>query len=379
MKKISYLVLILVMTILITPTVFAKGNVEIKSIELESKSKSVDVNSEPTFKGLEMNFGLSFKQPGDYARYEVIIKNNSDKEFQISEDTSFNTSKYITYKYEVDKILKAKGETTVHVTITYEKAVAPELLVSGKYSEQNKAVVQLQNEEGEVVNPNTRLGISLVIIVLFIASIVVAILLNKQYFTKYSSLFMILIIFLLPIFVFAIDTLKLTINVDVEIEKGYEVSYELYNHYIKYTERSNYDMSDANCYEKYYIGEEKEENRYDYCSGFRIKDERLYGALDEVDLREIDEFYSIQTYDYNTNMDNCRSDDNKVYYCLPETSLETRDGVYEWKYKEKDYKNLKFKDYNDSSFDENNTIYVNAPQKFIMPDHDIIFYESIDR
>ena len=50
MKKISYLILTLLITLLITPIVFAKENVEIKSIDLEFKSTNVGENSKPTFK-----------------------------------------------------------------------------------------------------------------------------------------------------------------------------------------------------------------------------------------------------------------------------------------------------------------------------------------
>ena len=59
----------------------AKESIEIKSIELDSKSENTIVKSEPTYSGLEMNYDLSFKTTGDYVKYKVIIKNTSDTDY----------------------------------------------------------------------------------------------------------------------------------------------------------------------------------------------------------------------------------------------------------------------------------------------------------
>jgi hypothetical protein len=380
MKKISYLILTLLITLLITPIVFAKENVEIKSIDLEFKSTNVGENSKPTFKGLEMNFDLSFKKQGDYAKYEVVVKNNTNTDFQISEDTSFNGSKYITYKYKVDKILKAKGETTVHVTITYENPVDDKLLTEGKYSEKNSAVVQLQNEDGEAVNPNTYQGISIVVIILFVASIAVAIALNKQDFAKYG-LFILIGLCLIPLLASAIETLKLTINVDVEIKKVYEVNYS-FDALIKETEKSQYNMKHAYCRTIIYVGEVKEENKYQYCENVIRKDEKVYGAGETVEVM------SFAYKDFIDVLNACERTDDDAWVCTVDEYSSVADRkVDEWDYgmspsgfdefivKDNDVATMNFTGDNNSIDPEHNWAMVKTPTTFTMPDHDVLFYQ----
>lgn len=375
MKKISYLMLIIFMSLLIAPIVYAKGNVEIKSIELEKKSENIVINSEPTFKGLEMNFDLTFKKLGDYATYTVVVKNNSDKEFQISEDTSFNTSKYITYKYDVDKILKANGETTIHVTITYEKEVDAKLLASGKYSEKNKAVVQLQNEKVEEVNPNTGLGISIVVIVLFVASIAVAIVLNKKEFARYG-LFVLAIACLVPMLVSAIETLKLTINVDIEIKKTYEVAYA-FNGFVKETEKSQYDMTYADCYETYYIGEKKADNKYMLCNNILKKDEKVYAPGEKVDVK------TVEVLGFINGGDTCENISDNTWLCNEELEIE-KFNIDNWEYGysrvaseeypifDDDNKTMKFTN-SDGEMNWEDGIIFDLPATFTMPEHNVLF------
>ena len=60
MKKIQYFVISFFLYVILMPVVFASENIEIQSIELDSKSINTVINAEPTFNGLEMNFDLSF-------------------------------------------------------------------------------------------------------------------------------------------------------------------------------------------------------------------------------------------------------------------------------------------------------------------------------
>ena len=149
MKKIKYLFFAILLSIFLFPNVYAKDSVYIKSITLDSSSNNTSINDKPTFSGLNMNFDLGFKEVGDYAKYKVVIRNDSNTDYNISEDTSFNTSDYIKYTYEVENKLKAKSESIVYVTVKYNKKVDSSLLVNGKYIENNKAVVQLANKDGK--------------------------------------------------------------------------------------------------------------------------------------------------------------------------------------------------------------------------------------
>ena len=54
----------------------AASSIEIKSVELDTKSENTVINSEPTFNGLEMSYNLTFKEVNDYAKYKIVIENN---------------------------------------------------------------------------------------------------------------------------------------------------------------------------------------------------------------------------------------------------------------------------------------------------------------
>ena len=159
MKKIFNLILILLLTIILIPNVYAKEDVEIESINLIKNSEKTTELSTPTTNGLKIGFDLSFSDIGDYATYEVIINNNTNKEYEINNETKFNTSKYIDYKYEFKEKtnrIKPKSKATLYITITYNYPVPLSELKDGKYIENNEMAISLSNEE----NPNTFNNIS---------------------------------------------------------------------------------------------------------------------------------------------------------------------------------------------------------------------------
>ena len=232
------------------PNALAKEGIGIKSIELDSKSDNIVVKSDPVFSGMDMNFDLSFKTKGDYAKYKVVVKNDTDTDYRISEDTSFNVSEYITYKYDVSNELKAKSESIVYVTITYSKEVESSKLVNSKYTELNKAVVQLLDKDGNVVklsdikNPKTGYSLSLLVMVLLVVVSVVLLLFNRKKSVKYMSILLIGGLLSVPVLVCAVETLVLTINVKVEILESYPVKYVVHDT-IKTSEKENYEIFDS--------------------------------------------------------------------------------------------------------------------------------------
>ena len=386
MKNFKYIVFALIIGLIFIPNVFAKGDVEIKSIDLVSKSDNTTIKADPTFSGLEMNFDLAFKTKNDNAKYKVVIKNDTNTDYQISEDTSFNTSEYISYSYKADSVLKAKGETTVYVTITYSKEVDSSLLVDGKYSETNKAIVQLMNEDGTIVNPKTSTANVIILIALLIGTIIIVSLLKKNHKLKYSTMILIIGIVSIPTVVFAIETIKLTMNVKVSIEKGYEVGY-LINNYpviVKDSELSSYNMVDSECL-TLYVGTVSDDNKYNYCHGDIIKkDGRLYSAGETVQLKTIklryidllsepiqqspgvflstdgvvyEDGFDIRGWEYNTNVSN----------------------AFGYLYSNNDKSLMNFRYYDFDSWDDHGYFVVSSPQSFTMPAHNVLFKNYVEQ
>ena len=387
----SLLLIIVLFGIIFIPNVFADNKVKIKSIDLVEKSENTTINSEPKFNNLVMDFDISFKAQDDYVKYKVVVSNNTNVDYKISEDTSFNESQYMTYKYDVEKDLKANGETIVYVTITYSKEIDSSKLANGKYTESNKAIVQLLDSKGQVVNPNTSSSIVMILINLFIVLFVSILLVIKVRNKKAISLVLIVGLSLIPITTYAVETLKLAINVNVEIEKGYEVVYLLNNDrlYLTDDELKDWDLSDATCDKIYNIIDGSNTKKYTYCEGnLFYKDNRLYSVGEKVDLKIIKERdFDLGYYDPETNLFKyCSRDSNNnlVFNCNSNGNEKIYDHDY-WYYNyvfprkynypffDTDKDIMKFSSIDYDVWDEKKVVGLDGAVTFTMPDHDVLF------
>ncbi len=386
----SFLLIVTLLGIMFIQNVFADNKVGIKSIELVEKSENTTINSEPKFNNLEMNFDVAFKAKDDYVKYKVVVSNNTNVDYKISEDTSFNDSPYMTYKYDVEKDLKANDETVVYVTITYSKEIDSSKLAEGKYSESNKAIVQLLDRNGNTVNPNTSSSIVMILINLFMVLFISILLLIKFKGNNVIPMILILGLSLMPITTKAIETLKLTINVNVEIEKAYKVTYYFIDDWIYLTdeELKDWDMSGAKCEKIYNIDDGISVQKYTYCSGSLLyNDSKLYYAGEKVDLKSIKvRLFNLGEYDYENDLyEYCSKDSNNnlIFNCNSNSKEKSNDQDY-W------YYNIKFSyQYNYPFFytdkdimnfdkiidewDRKKRFGVDAPASFTMPDHDVLF------
>ena len=392
MKKYFSLFLIIVLfEIMFIPNVFADNKVGIKSIELVEKSENTTVNSEPKFNNLEMNFDVAFKAKDDYVKYKVVVSNNTDIDYKTSEDASFNESQYMTYKYEVEKDLKANDETVVYVTITYSKEIDSSKLAEGKYSESNKAIVQLLDKNGNTVNPNTSSSIVMILINLFLVLFVSILLLIKIKGNKVVPMMLVLGLSLIPITTKAIETLKLTINVNVEIKKGYVVDYlfEDDDIYLTDEELKNWDMSDAACDKTLNIIDGSNTKKYIYCEGNMIyKDNKFYSAGDIVELKTIESrYFHLGEYDFDTGVPkhcsvdsndssilNCDSNVKEYFHDLIVYDYSKKNSnKYNYSCFETDKDVMNFSKINKDRWKDYGYLKLEVPVSFTMPDHNVLF------
>ena len=265
MKKLLFTVLI---CLLFIPFVFAENLVEIESIELIDFSDTAKEKTEPTHEGLEMNYDVSFGEVDDFVKYKIVVKNNSDVDYKISEKELFNESHYVKYTYEVGELLKAKSSVEVYLTISYNKEIDEIDFTNGVYEETNKAIVKLLDENNEEVNPNTKSSAIMFIIfgiaiLLFLASVFM---LLKEKRSRYVGFMMIFGIIVIPFVVKAIEELILQANVKVEVKNYYTVKYN-YRRSMALRENeledNGYTLGECTIF---YNGTETEENKYYNCS-----------------------------------------------------------------------------------------------------------------
>ena len=280
--------------------VYASDGVTIKSIDLVDKSINTTEASKAKANGLSMDFDLKFKEVNDYAKYKIVVENKDSKDYKISVDSNFENSKYISYKYDNADVLKANSDTEFYVTVTYNKKLDESNYVDGKYSEKNSAVLKLSDG---VNNPKTfNNSWSLIILVVMCVTLIFLFKNKKNRGMNVLVLFSLLSV---PLFVKAIDYLKITVNSNVVIEKGYSVDYAIEHGFIKASEVDNYDLLYGDChnYEKIYVGSISEENRYLYCEGIIYKGKKKYAPGEKVSVS------NEKPVAYNFDFDNCKYSD----------------------------------------------------------------------
>lgn len=279
MKKLLFIIILLI------PFIVSAEGVKITKIELDSKSINTTVNNEATFEGIELNLDLSFKTKDDYAKYKITVQNDTEKEYQVTKKSNSLNSDYIKYEYEYNEVIKPKSETILYLIVRYDKPVDPTKLVNNIYHETNTGVIELVNNEE---NPNTKdISIILISIVLILSIITIILLIKNKNVYKSTLLLLIISVIITPYIIKAIEELKLTMNVEIEIKQGYKVGYLISNYtFYKKTDLAKYDLNVGECKGTIYIGEKKEENAYTICNDVIVLDEKLYSPGEQAELME---------------------------------------------------------------------------------------------
>ena len=205
------------------------GDVYIASSELIKASDGVEEIEKPTLKDLNVKFNIRFSEVNQSIEYKLIIKNISNKDYNISTDNSFNKSDYITYNFKYDDgsdIIKANSEEEMLVTIVYTKEVPDDKLTDGKFIEDNAMSLNLSDE---ITNPSTILQRYGVNILLIIITCVVAFYFLKTKNIKNSLKVLLLGLMLIPLTARSLDSIKVTIDSHVEVEKPSEFCYYTQN------------------------------------------------------------------------------------------------------------------------------------------------------
>ena len=215
MKYLKF-ILIIVLSFIFIPNVYAADEVTIKSVQLDTKASNTEVITDPIIDGLSMKFDVKFFTEGDYIKYKVVIDNQTDNDYEIGVPN--NSSEYITYEYLFDNgpILKKNSETIMYVLIKYNHIVPDSQLVSNSYTETSNVVINIGKDE-IVKNPDTSDKSSILpFIILF--TVFISILLYKKYGIKNVKYIMLLALILFPVSIYALTKLELKVESKVTVE-----------------------------------------------------------------------------------------------------------------------------------------------------------------
>ena len=221
-KLLNILILIIIMAFsFAVSNVFAKEEITIESVTIEEKSDTTTELSEPTINGLSIGFDLSFAQVNDNAKYKIIINNQTNEDYQIDKESTFNSSDYLTYKYEFDNnsnVIKKNSKLTMYITITYKTEVPSDKLINGKFIETNNVAINISDGKNIIKNPLTGNSIFILVFILMIVTTISFILFKTTKNKKYLSV-MIFSLLLIPIGIYALEKLQINVTTKITIEK----------------------------------------------------------------------------------------------------------------------------------------------------------------
>ena len=219
MKRVL-LLFITFLVVLFVPNVYAAGNVSIESVELDSKTDSAIILNDATFERLTVSFDLKFNDVDDFVKYKLVINNPTDTDYEISKNSSFEDSEYISYEIISDNnssIISKKSKAIFYITIKYIKKIPSGSFVNGEFVEANKLVINL-GYDSNLKNPETNSSLIVLILLLLFITIGSLIVFIKTKSRKFLTIFVIGIL-LLPVSAYALEQLQITINPNIVIEK----------------------------------------------------------------------------------------------------------------------------------------------------------------
>ena len=390
MKKIilSILLFVLFMPFCVNAETCDLDKISISSITIEEKSDNVEELDEATANGKNINLNLSMSDIGDTIVYKIIVKNDSDEDYQFDKNSISINSDYIDYSMESDDdstIIKANETKEIYLRVEYKNEVPEEEFNDGTFNENQDMVVNLSTGNTISVpdtlkNPKTGVQSYIIILsLLLIISIASYVLLRKKKYMK----FMVLIIgstIIIPISVFAVCKAEINVQTNVTIEKRYEVTYSYWDILTeeeaeKYKSAIPVDQYYENDYKSYY---DIDGVKYQYY--YVTKVDNYYKANDVVTV------VNLQSYDsYRWNANSICGGNWKYYGTVSICNINSlptkKDALspdYFWKYSDSDYENLNFTG-NISPFNSGlvrGNFYIKQPMKFTMPSHDVSFQIS---
>ena len=192
--------------------------VYIKDISLEENSETAIIKNEPTKEELNVNLDLKFNILNDYVTYKVLLMNNTDKDYEINDETQYGNDHYIKYEFfpVVGKILPKNSSKELLIKASYDKQIPDEILQEG-FHEDKEIKVELLDEDGKIYNnPKTSNNQIIVLIALILLAIVIILASRKQ---ENNNLLLVLLasILFIPVITYAYENINITINSKVEV------------------------------------------------------------------------------------------------------------------------------------------------------------------
>ena len=141
----------------------------IKSIELLKKSNNTEEIGEATINDLNVSFNLKFFEVGDYAKYKLIVVNNTDDELELTADNIKSEDGYTMYdiEYEESNVIKKDQDNIIYITAKYNQAPPKEAFRSSKVEDIQTLSLKLFKDTIDIPDTIKNMSKTFVILLVF--------------------------------------------------------------------------------------------------------------------------------------------------------------------------------------------------------------------
>ena len=223
-------ILVLLVSLFVIPTIVLaaetcdNSKIVISSIEFDKKSDGAKELSTPSIEDKKINVDIKFKEVNDYINYKFNVKNESEEDYEIDNNSVKSNSDYIDYELIFDDnsgVIKAGQQKNVTLRVSYNKEVDSTKFLEGTYTEDKSLTFSLSNdvkvENIEKANPETGINVALIAL-LFIVFIIASIVLIKKDISVKTYTAILLAVLLVPLSVKALCKCEVEVNSKIEID-----------------------------------------------------------------------------------------------------------------------------------------------------------------
>lgn len=144
MKKALLIILLFIMFIpfIVNAESCDSDKITISSITIENKSNGVEEIDEATVSGKNLN--LSMSNVGDNIEYKIVVKNDSNEDYELDKNSFNISSEYVDYTFESEdnsNIIKSDSSKVVYLKINYTNEVPNEIFELGAYKDNKSMIV----------------------------------------------------------------------------------------------------------------------------------------------------------------------------------------------------------------------------------------------
>ena len=245
MKKIIFIILLLFMFIpvVVNAETCDIDKISISSIDVLNTSGNAFEFDDSFAEGRKIDFVVGLASIGDSIEYKIVVKNDSNEDYELNKDSLKIQSKYVDYSvFSEDNsfIVKANSSKEIKLKITYSNPVPQNLFNNGFFENEDVLSLNLSTgnnlNESLLSNPNTGVRIFLIIFTIVLVLVIFTLVtINKKKYIKYLVL---IALFIIPTSVYAICKCDITVNSHIGILKTSKFcyTYEGEEHYFDFVE-----------------------------------------------------------------------------------------------------------------------------------------------